>query len=405
MREARHTGHKGRTMRYLFGHYILDTQRAELSGAGTPIKLRRQAFQVLAYLLRHRDRVVPKHELLAHLWPEQFVGDEALKSCVKTLRKALGEQGRAPHFVRTLYGQGYRFVAAVEERLPVPDAPPSGPVPCPALPAVSPPACPAASAPPPPLPLPTTGERQQATVLCGLLAHTTTLADQLGVAACRQLIQTFRTLAQECVQRYEGTMQPLGDEGMLALFGVPVAQEEHAWRAVQAALALQQRLRVVCPARACLPEQGLTACLGVHTGWVVAGSPRDEPPAGRDDRGGHDAGSPALAGAGSTGDPRGQCHDPAAPACQCAQRARAPRPAAGRRGSHHGLHGAGPGGPDDHAAVESLSRPAAGARGFRRPPGARPGRAGAGGGADRGAGDRQNAAPRRLPAAAVLRGP
>ena len=155
MREARHTGHKGRTMRYLFGHYILDTQRAELSGAGTPIKLRRQAFQVLAYLLRHRDRVVPKHELLAHLWPEQFVGDEALKSCVKTLRKALGEQGRAPHFVRTLYGQGYRFVAAVEERLPVPDAPPSGPVPCPALPAVSPPACPAASAPPPPLPLPT----------------------------------------------------------------------------------------------------------------------------------------------------------------------------------------------------------------------------------------------------------
>ena len=277
MREARHTGHKGRTMRYLFGHYILDTQRAELSGAGTPIKLRRQAFQVLAYLLRHRDRVVPKHELLAHLWPEQFVGDEALKSCVKTLRKALGEQGRAPHFVRTLYGQGYRFVAAVEERLPVPDAPPSSPVPCPALPAVSPPACPAASAPPPPLPLPTTGERQQATVLCGLLAHTTTLADQLGVAACRQLIQTFRTLAQECVQRYEGTMQPLGDEGMLALFGVPVAQEEHAWRAVQAALALQQRLRVVCPERACLPEQGLTACLGVHTGWVVAASPRDEP--------------------------------------------------------------------------------------------------------------------------------
>ena len=91
-------------MRYLFGDYVLDTQRAELHGAGAPIKLRRQAFQVLAYLLAHRDRVVPKHELLEHLWPDQFVGDEVLKACITTLRKALGERGRAPRFVRTLHG-------------------------------------------------------------------------------------------------------------------------------------------------------------------------------------------------------------------------------------------------------------------------------------------------------------
>ena len=79
-------------MRYLFGDYVLDTQREELHGAGVPIKLRRKVFQVLAYLLAHRDRVVSKQELLEHLWPEQFVGDEALKSCMTALRKALGEQ-------------------------------------------------------------------------------------------------------------------------------------------------------------------------------------------------------------------------------------------------------------------------------------------------------------------------
>jgi DNA-binding winged helix-turn-helix (wHTH) protein len=79
-------------MRYLFGDYVLDTQRAELRGAEAPIKLRRKAFQVLAYLLAHRDRVVPKHELLEHLWPDQFVGDEVLKACITALRKALGEQ-------------------------------------------------------------------------------------------------------------------------------------------------------------------------------------------------------------------------------------------------------------------------------------------------------------------------
>ena len=75
------------------GDYVLDTQRHELYGAGAPIKLRRKVFQVLAYLLAHRDRVVPKQELLEQLWPDQFVGDEALTSCIKTLRQALGGGG------------------------------------------------------------------------------------------------------------------------------------------------------------------------------------------------------------------------------------------------------------------------------------------------------------------------
>ena len=114
-------------MRYTFGDYILDTQRYELHHAGALVKLRRKVFQVLAYLLAHRDRMVSKQELFEHLWPDQFVGDEALKSCMRTLRRALGERGRTPRFVRTLHGQGYRFVAAVEERehLSADDAPPA----------------------------------------------------------------------------------------------------------------------------------------------------------------------------------------------------------------------------------------------------------------------------------------
>src|ERR671925_1734354 len=84
----------GGAMRYSFGDYVLDTQRRELHHAGEPIKLRRKVFQVLAYLLAHRDRVVSKQELLEHLWPNQFVGDETLTSCIKTLRRALEERGR-----------------------------------------------------------------------------------------------------------------------------------------------------------------------------------------------------------------------------------------------------------------------------------------------------------------------
>src|SRR5262249_47360203 len=98
-------GGRGRAMRYTFGDYILDTQRYELHHAGALVKLRRKVFQVLAYLLVHRDRVVSKQELFEHLWPDQFVGDEALKSCMRTLRRSLGERGRTPRFVRTLHGQ------------------------------------------------------------------------------------------------------------------------------------------------------------------------------------------------------------------------------------------------------------------------------------------------------------
>jgi DNA-binding winged helix-turn-helix (wHTH) protein len=165
-------------MRYLFGDYVLDTQRAELHSAGAPLKVRRKVLQILAYLLAHRDRVVSKHELLEHLWPDQFVGDEVLKTCITALRKALGERGRAPRFVRTLHGQGYRFVAAVEvrEHRPADEVPPAllrhpgedtthqAEAPSPAL---APPLADLGSTPVEVH----DGEHKQLTVLCGALAE------------------------------------------------------------------------------------------------------------------------------------------------------------------------------------------------------------------------------------------
>jgi hypothetical protein len=88
-------------MRYIFDDYILDTQRYELHRAGTRIHLRPKAFQVLAYLLAHRDRVVPKAELLEHVWPNQFIGDATLNSCIMAVRKALGDGGRTPRCLHT----------------------------------------------------------------------------------------------------------------------------------------------------------------------------------------------------------------------------------------------------------------------------------------------------------------
>ena len=110
-------------MLYVFDDYALDLPCYELRHAGQPQPLEPQAFHVLLYLLQHRDRVVTKTELLAHVWPDQYVGDAALAQRLTAVRRALGDSGRRQHLIKTVHGRGYRFVAAVQERAAACDTP------------------------------------------------------------------------------------------------------------------------------------------------------------------------------------------------------------------------------------------------------------------------------------------
>lgn len=76
--------------------------------------LRYQSFQVLVYLLEHAGRVVPKEELIAEIWRDAAVTDNALTQCIMEIRKALGGDGRNPIYIRTVSKVGYQFVAPVE---------------------------------------------------------------------------------------------------------------------------------------------------------------------------------------------------------------------------------------------------------------------------------------------------
>ena len=73
-------------------------------------------------------------------------------------------------------------------------------------------------------------------MLCAALAEPRTLAGRLGPEAMHHLLRAVLALAQATVQRYEGTLIQVSGEGFVALFGAPVAQEDHARRAVLAAL-------------------------------------------------------------------------------------------------------------------------------------------------------------------------
>jgi DNA-binding winged helix-turn-helix (wHTH) protein len=85
-----------------------------MSCAGRVSRRRRNAFQVLAYLLAHPDRIVSKQELCEQVWPQQFIGDAALESTIKAVHQSIGDSARAQRLLQTVHGNGYRWLAAVK---------------------------------------------------------------------------------------------------------------------------------------------------------------------------------------------------------------------------------------------------------------------------------------------------
>lgn len=102
-------------MRYRFGTRVLDTDTRELLDDGAVIEVEPQVFDVLAYLIEHRERVVPKEELLDQIWGDRFVSESALTTRIKQARQAVGDTGRRQETIKTLHGRGYRFIGSVAE--------------------------------------------------------------------------------------------------------------------------------------------------------------------------------------------------------------------------------------------------------------------------------------------------
>lgn len=108
------------------------------------------------------------------------------------------------------------------------------------------------------------GERKQVTVLFCDIASSTPLAERLGADAMHDLLRRFFDLALAEVHRYEGTVNQFLGDGFMALFGAPVAHEDHARRAVLAAWSLGRRVQT--------QSEGVAVRMGLNTGLVVVGS-------------------------------------------------------------------------------------------------------------------------------------
>ena len=100
-------------MIYQFDQFELDIARFELREEGAVQPLEPQVFGLLAYLIEHRERLVPKNELFEKLWDGRVVTDSALTSRIKSARQVLGDSGKTQQFIKTIHGKGFRFVADV----------------------------------------------------------------------------------------------------------------------------------------------------------------------------------------------------------------------------------------------------------------------------------------------------
>jgi TolB-like protein len=101
---------------FAFGDYVLDAGRRELRRGGEPVALEPQVFDLLVYLIRNRDRVVSKDDLIEAIWGGRIVSDSAVTSRLNAVRKAIGDSGAAQSLIRTVPRRGVHFVGKVSEQ-------------------------------------------------------------------------------------------------------------------------------------------------------------------------------------------------------------------------------------------------------------------------------------------------
>jgi Tol biopolymer transport system component/DNA-binding winged helix-turn-helix (wHTH) protein len=107
---------------YQFEDVTVDLRRMVVLRQGQPVPLEPKTFDVLRYLVEHRDRLVTKEELLDSVWKDTFVTPNVLTRAVAQLRKALGDDAFEARYIETMAKRGYRFIAPVT--IPTPESTP-----------------------------------------------------------------------------------------------------------------------------------------------------------------------------------------------------------------------------------------------------------------------------------------
>jgi TolB-like protein len=102
-------------LRYLFEDLVLDTDKRELCRGSEAVLIAPQVFDLLVYLIRNREHVTSKDDLIAAVWGRRVVTDAALATRLNSARAAIGDSGSEQRLIKTLQRKGIRFVGDVRE--------------------------------------------------------------------------------------------------------------------------------------------------------------------------------------------------------------------------------------------------------------------------------------------------
>jgi DNA-binding winged helix-turn-helix (wHTH) protein len=106
---------RGTSVQFHFSNHVLDPALRELRRGSELIAMEPQVFDLLVYLIRNRDRVVSKDDLIAGVWGGRIVSESTLTSRINAVRKAVGDSGEEQKLIRTIARKGIRFVGAVSD--------------------------------------------------------------------------------------------------------------------------------------------------------------------------------------------------------------------------------------------------------------------------------------------------
>jgi DNA-binding winged helix-turn-helix (wHTH) protein len=100
---------------FCFGNMVLDSERRELRSGSVCVPIEPQVFDLLEFLIRNRDRVVSKDDLVTSVWHRRVVSEAAIAARINAVRRAIGDDGKQQRWIRTIARKGFRFVGDVRE--------------------------------------------------------------------------------------------------------------------------------------------------------------------------------------------------------------------------------------------------------------------------------------------------
>jgi class 3 adenylate cyclase/tetratricopeptide (TPR) repeat protein/energy-coupling factor transporter ATP-binding protein EcfA2 len=247
---------------YQFENYSFDVDRQELRRGGELVPIEPQVLDLLHYLIRNRERVVSKDDLIANVWNGRIVSESTLTSRITSARQAIGDSGEQQRLIRTIPRKGLRFIGKIQPEEQPTENGKAANSPLQTNPEEA--ALPAVVA-------LTSPERRQLTIMVCDLIGLAPLSTRLDPEDLSKITTDCHRCVSEVIEQYGGFVAKYATDQVVVYFGYPRAHEDDAERAVRAALVT---LKAVSKLRNEFLTKPLQLRVGIASGLVVVGDLR-----------------------------------------------------------------------------------------------------------------------------------